>query len=113
MVWRGGCGFAAGEAQYAPTRAEQKPELQKVTLDDARKFHDQFYGANYGVFAVVGPVVPADIQKTAAELLGALGWRPGWTLQHIILPVGISFYTFQSISYSVSVYRGLTPATDG
>ena len=50
--------------------------------------------------------------QTAAELLGALGWRPGWTLQHIILPVGISFYTFQSISYSVSVYRGLTPATD-
>jgi len=50
--------------------------------------------------------------QTAAELLGALGWTPGWTLQHIILPVGISFYTFQSISYSVSVYRGLTPATD-
>ena len=30
--------------------------MRKVTLDDAKKFHDQFYGANYGVFAIVGPV---------------------------------------------------------
>jgi D-alanyl-lipoteichoic acid acyltransferase DltB (MBOAT superfamily) len=30
---------------------------------------------------------------------------------NIILPVGISFYTFQSISYSVDIYRGkITPA---
>ena len=25
---------------------------------------------------------------------------------HVVLPVGISFYTFQSISYIVDVYRG-------
>src|SRR6185369_8764528 len=25
---------------------------------------------------------------------------------HIILPVGISFYTFQSLSYTIDVYRG-------
>ena len=42
-----------------------------------------------------------------ATLLEALGWNPGWTLLHIILPVGISFYTFQSISYAVDVYRGI------
>lgn len=28
-----------------------------------------------------------------------------FALQHIILPVGISFYTFQAISYSVDLYR--------
>jgi alginate O-acetyltransferase complex protein AlgI len=28
----------------------------------------------------------------------------------VVLPVGISFYTFQSISYIVDVYRGLLPA---
>lgn len=30
---------------------------------------------------------------------------------NIILPVGISFYTFQSMSYAIDVYRGSMPAT--
>ena len=35
-----------------------------------------------------------------------------WTL-NIILPVGISFYTFQALSYSIDVYRGrLEPTKD-
>ena len=29
---------------------------------------------------------------------------------HLILPVGISFYTFQTMSYSIDVYRGDVPA---
>ncbi|WP_373876997.1 MBOAT family O-acyltransferase [Neptunitalea chrysea] len=39
----------------------------------------------------------------------------GFTLDsfylHVLLPVGISFYTFQTLSYSIDIYRGkLTPA---
>jgi zinc protease len=63
--------FAKTDAQYAPTREEQIPELQKVTLDQARAFHDRFYGANYGILAVVGPVEPAEIQKAATSLFGS------------------------------------------
>ncbi|MFT5051405.1 MAG: alginate O-acetyltransferase complex protein AlgI [Chlamydiales bacterium] len=38
-------------------------------------------------------------------LLGATGNTPiAWT--QVVLPVGISFYTFQTLSYSVDVYRG-------
>jgi zinc protease len=62
--------FAKTDIQYSPTREEQKPDLEKLTLADARRFHDQFYGATNGVFAVVGPVQPADMQKLAADLLG-------------------------------------------
>ena len=40
------------------------------------------------------------------SLLGAAGFDPGWTLPHIILPVAISFYTFQSVAYAVDVYKG-------
>jgi alginate O-acetyltransferase complex protein AlgI len=39
-----------------------------------------------------------------------LGWPVSdWTLQ-IILPLGISFHTFQGISYTVDVYQGKIPA---
>ncbi len=39
-------------------------------------------------------------------LIESFGGQPGWTTLNIILPVGISFYIFQAISYLVSVYRG-------
>jgi D-alanyl-lipoteichoic acid acyltransferase DltB (MBOAT superfamily) len=48
---------------------------------------------------------------SAAALCGALGWQPGWTTLNIILPVGISFYTFQTLSYTVDVWRGRTTPT--
>jgi alginate O-acetyltransferase complex protein AlgI len=32
----------------------------------------------------------------------------GWTFTHVILPLGISFYTFQKIAYLVDSYNGLT-----
>jgi len=46
-------------------------------------------------------------------LLHALGVEANHTTLHVILPVGISFYTFQSISYTVDVYRRkLAPERD-
>jgi alginate O-acetyltransferase complex protein AlgI len=40
------------------------------------------------------------------RLLDLLGAEASWTTLHIILPVGISFYTFQMLSYVLDVYRG-------
>lgn len=34
----------------------------------------------------------------------------GLSLLHIALPIGISFYTFQTMSYTIDVYRGQVPA---
>jgi alginate O-acetyltransferase complex protein AlgI len=43
-------------------------------------------------------------------LLGSAGLGPiAWA--HVILPIGISFYIFESISYIADVYRGDTEAT--
>lgn len=39
----------------------------------------------------------------------SLGGELTWTTLNIVLPVGISFYIFQAISYLVSVYRGTVP----
>ena len=35
----------------------------------------------------------------------------GWTTLNIILPVGISFYTFQALSYTIDVYQHKLKAT--
>ncbi len=59
-----------GDVLYSRTREEQLAELKAVTLDDAKKFHDQFYGADSGVFAVVGPVDVKAVTAVATELLG-------------------------------------------
>ncbi|SHI35618.1 MBOAT family O-acyltransferase [Aquimarina spongiae] len=48
------------------------------------------------------------------ELFASLGYtyQDVWTLS-IVLPVGISFYTFQTMSYSIDIYRGkLEPTKD-
>jgi D-alanyl-lipoteichoic acid acyltransferase DltB (MBOAT superfamily) len=42
--------------------------------------------------------------------LTTVGFRPDWPTLNIILPVGISFYTFQTLSYTIDVYRRKIPA---
>ena len=48
-----------------------------------------------------------------AALISSFGYvMDTWTL-NVILPVGISFYTFQSMSYSIDIYRNkMTPTRD-
>lgn len=47
-----------------------------------------------------------------ADLLGVFGLNPTWTTLSIVLPVGISFYTFQTLSYTIDVYRRRIEPTD-
>lgn len=40
------------------------------------------------------------------ELANLIGWNYSLSLLRIVLPVGLSFHTFQSLSYVIEVYRG-------
>lgn len=46
-----------------------------------------------------------------ADILRLFGANPDWPTVNILLPVGISFYTLQAISYSLDVYNGKTQPT--
>jgi D-alanyl-lipoteichoic acid acyltransferase DltB (MBOAT superfamily) len=40
-------------------------------------------------------------------MLGWFGAPDTWMFTHVILPIGISFHTFQSMSYTIDAYRGV------
>lgn len=63
---------------------------------------------NLGILAVVkyGNFAISNING----LVQALGGRGEFGLLGIIVPMGISFYTFQSMGYLIDVYRGVVPA---
>jgi len=44
--------------------------------------------------------------ESAVGLLAAFGLEPHPPVLRVILPVGISFYTFQTMSYTIDIYRG-------
>lgn len=49
--------------------------------------------------------------QSFVDAFAAFGITLHATTLHIILPVGISFYTFQALSYSIDVYRKQLPPT--
>ncbi|HEY1832696.1 MAG TPA: MBOAT family O-acyltransferase [Acidimicrobiales bacterium] len=44
--------------------------------------------------------------SNATRLLNHLGLHADYATIHLILPIGISFYTFQTLGYVITVYRG-------
>jgi alginate O-acetyltransferase complex protein AlgI len=87
------CGRKIGEVPV-PRRKERKHWLWlslsvNLGLLGFFKYYDFFIGSFIDSLALFG----AEIQ------------REEWLL-HLILPVGISFYTFQTMAYSIDVYRG-------
>ena len=51
--------------------------------------------------------------QSFANLLGAIGLSANPVMLRLILPLGISFYTFQALSYTIDVYRGrMEPVRD-
>jgi len=49
---------------------------------------------------------------SAAYFLSSMGFNPNIPVLRVILPVGISFYTFQSLSYTIDIYKRKLEPTD-
>lgn len=63
---------------------------------------------NLGILAVFKYAIFArDNAQSLFDLLGVAYTLPGFS---IVLPVGISFFTFKTLSYTIDVYRGDQPA---
>jgi D-alanyl-lipoteichoic acid acyltransferase DltB (MBOAT superfamily) len=59
---------------------------------------------NLGILAVFK--YSGFVLQSVADFLQLFGYQPSLPVLELVLPVGISFYTFQSMSYTIDVYRG-------
>jgi zinc protease len=65
--------YPKGDPRATPTIDERLADLKAVTIDDARKFYADFYGASNAEMVVVGDFDAAEVEKLARELFGA--WK--------------------------------------
>jgi len=62
--------YPKNDPRYVGTIDEDLAELNKVTLDDVKKFYSEFYGASHGEVVIVGQFDKAAAEKAAADLFG-------------------------------------------
>lgn len=74
--------------------AKYKPTLRKITLFICCAFNLGLLG----VFKYTNFIVDT--------IYGFVDWEPLTKVPEIALPIGISFFTFQAMSYVIDVYRG-------
>jgi zinc protease len=76
--------YPRGDSRHVMSIDEQIEDLKKATVDEARKFYAQFYGASNGELVVVGQFDPAVVQKLATELFGS--WKSPSRFERVPLP---------------------------
>jgi zinc protease len=76
--------YKRGDVRYVGTPDEEIADVNKVTLDDVRKFYQQFYGASEGELSIVGQFDKDAILKEAEELLG--NWKSSMKYARILTP---------------------------
>jgi zinc protease len=65
--------FPKGDVRYVETIDEQIESTKGATLEDAKRFYKEFYGASDTTIAVVGDFDPKEVQALVAELFGS--WK--------------------------------------
>src|SRR5581483_1379481 len=74
--------YPRSDVRHIRTIDEEIEDLNKVTLDDIKKFHQTFYSASHGELVVVGKVDTAAVEQEAAGLLAS--WTNATPYQRIV-----------------------------
>jgi len=80
---------------------------QRLSRTDDRALRRRLVGASLAVnLGILGFFKYAGFfADSFATAMGTLGWQVDAFTLDIVLPVGISFYTFQTLSYTLDIYR--------
>jgi zinc protease len=74
--------YPRSDVRHVRTIDEEIEDLNKVTLDDVKSFHQKFYGASDGELVVVGKFDVGTVQQEATALLGS--WKSPSPYQRIV-----------------------------
>jgi zinc protease len=73
-----------GHPSYTATIPEQTAGVEAVTLEEAREFHDDFYGPQLGTLAIVGDFDPDEITLVIKEAFG--DWESPYASTRVSTP---------------------------
>jgi zinc protease len=65
--------YSPSDIRYVPTIDEEIERWQKVKIDDVRRLHNEFLGADHALAVVVGDCEPAVVEKKLNEIFD--GWK--------------------------------------
>jgi alginate O-acetyltransferase complex protein AlgI len=89
---------------YAALAIVRRPAVDAAAIRRRRLILFASLGTNLGL---LGSFKYADFGiGLAGQAASAFGFSPTLPTMGLMLPMGISFYTFQSMSYTIDVYRG-------
>ncbi len=103
---------AKGEEEYAARKAELDKDQRKALKARQKKGLTRVFLAclilNIGILAVVK--YTNFMISNINGIVTAFGGDHTLSFVNLVLPMGISFYTFQSVAYLIDVYHGKYPA---
>ncbi len=65
--------FPRGDVRYVTTSEEDVADVKAATLDQAKQFYQDFYGASNATLTVIGDFDAAEVSKLAGDLFG--NWK--------------------------------------
>jgi len=74
--------YPRSDVRHVRTIDEEIEDLNKVTLDDVKRFHQTFFGASQGELVVVGKFDVAQVQTATTELIGS--WKSASPYRRIV-----------------------------
>ncbi|NMG67400.1 MBOAT family protein [Azoarcus indigens] len=99
LLFMSGVNFVAGRAIEASSSATVRKRWLAAALLASLGVLAYFKYVNFFI-------------ESAGQLLNTVGFEANLPLLQVLLPIGISFFTFQSLSYTLDIYRGKEKATD-
>jgi zinc protease len=73
--------YPKGDPRYAETFDESIEAIKSLKLEDVKKFHKDFYGANNGTLSIVGDFNESEIGNLTTQLFGS--WKSNSTYKRL------------------------------